>query len=124
MHTDLLIARALTWRYLIALSLVAMLTTTAWLSLHLVISEQQSTAAVVNVSGRQRMLSQRTALFSSLLVNAPKEQRVVIRSQLQEAMELMQRSHRGLTQGDAVMGLPTTLSATVRTLYFDIEGFM
>lgn len=119
MHTDLLIARSLTWRYLIALTLVAMLTTTAWLSLHLVISEQKSTAAVVNVSGRQRMLSQRTALFSTLLVNASQEQRVAIRSQLQEAMALMQRSHRGLTQGDAAMGLPTALSATVRALYFE-----
>jgi diguanylate cyclase (GGDEF)-like protein/PAS domain S-box-containing protein len=119
MHTDLLIARSLTWRYLTALTLVAMLTTAAWLSLFLVISEQKSTAAVVNVSGRQRMLSQRTALFSSLLVNAPQKQRPAIRRQLQEAVELMQRSHQGLTQGDAAMGLPVSMSATVRTLYFE-----
>jgi|GEM_PF-6526885 len=66
MISDQLIARSLTWRYLIALILVAMLATAAWLSLHLVISEQESNAAIVNVSGRQRMLSQRTALFSTL----------------------------------------------------------
>ena len=119
MHSDLLIARSLTWRYLIALTLVAMLTTAAWLSLYLVISEQKSTAAVVNISGRQRMLSQRTALFSTLLVNAPPEKRLVIRSQLQEAAQLMQRSHRGLTLGSAAMGLPVTLSASVRALYFE-----
>jgi diguanylate cyclase (GGDEF)-like protein/PAS domain S-box-containing protein len=119
MHADSLIARSLTWRYVVALTLVAMLTTAAWLSLHLVISEQQSSAALVNVSGRQRMLSQRTALFSSLLANAPKEKRAEIRSQLQQAAELMQRSHRGLVHGDAEMGLPDTMSATVRAMYFE-----
>lgn len=118
MHTDLLIARSLTWRYALALTLVALLTTAAWLSLHLVISEQQSTAAVVNVSGRQRMLSQRTALFSSLLANSPRELRPAIRGQLQEAAELMRRSHQGLIRGDAEMGLPATMSPTVRAMYF------
>jgi signal transduction histidine kinase len=115
---DLSIAHALTWRYVIALLLVAALSTAAWISLHLVISEQQSTAAVVNVSGRQRMLSQRTALFSNLLVNAPRPQREQIRAKLKQAIELMERSHRGLTHGDASMGLPATLSPAVQALYF------
>ncbi|OAI19392.1 hypothetical protein A1507_07475 [Methylomonas koyamae] len=46
------IARALTRRYTVALMLVAALSTAAWFSLRLVITEQQSTAAIVNVSGR------------------------------------------------------------------------
>lgn len=116
---DLSIARALTWRYVIALSLVAMLSTAAWVSLHLVISEQKSTAAVVNVSGRQRMLSQRTALFANLLVNAPVAERPAIRSSLKEAIELMARSHRGLTRGDPELGLPESMSPAVHALYFD-----
>ena len=116
---DLSIARALTWRYVIALSLVATLSTAAWLSLHMVISEQKSTAAVVNVSGRQRMLSQRTALFSNLLVNTPKAERALIRGKLKEAVGLMERSHHGLIHGDKEMGLPAVMSPSVYAMYFD-----
>lgn len=115
---DLSVARALTWRYAIALSLVAMLSTAAWLSLHLVIAEQKSTAAVVNVSGRQRMLSQRTALFSNLLVHAPKAERAEIRAKLTDAIELMERSHHALTHGDSELGLPRTMSPEVHAMYF------
>ena len=116
---DLNLARALTWRYVMALCLIASLTTAAWLSLHLVISKQQSTAVVVNVSGRQRMLSQRTALFSNLLVNSSAPDRPEIRVRLREAILLMERSHRGLTHGDPEMGLPAEMSAAVRAMYFD-----
>lgn len=116
---DLNVARALTWRYAVALLLVASLSTAAWLSLHLVISEQKSTAAVVNVSGRQRMLSQRTALFSHMLVNAPAAERPGIRSKLNQAIQLMERSHHGLIHGDTELGLPATLSPTVHAMYFD-----
>ncbi|MEW6512609.1 MAG: EAL domain-containing protein [Pseudomonadota bacterium] len=120
MISDQLIARSLTWRYLIALILVAMLATAAWLSLHLVISEQESNAAIVNISGRQRMLSQRTALFSSLLASARPDQRAEIRQKLRDAAALMKRSHRGLLHGDAELGLPPTMSETVRAMYHEL----
>jgi PAS domain S-box-containing protein len=116
---DLSIARSLTWRYAIALALVASLSTAAWFSLHLVISEQKSTAAVVNVSGRQRMLSQRTALFSNLLLTTPAAERPLVKAKLKDAIELMARSHRGLTQGDKELGLPATMSPTIHAMYFD-----
>lgn len=116
------IARALTRRYTVALLLVAALSTAAWFSLRLVIAEQQSTAAIVNVSGRQRMLSQRTALFANLLAMTPPSGRPAIRSQLQEAIDLMERSHRGLTRGDSAMGLPASHSPTVHAMYFDGDG--
>lgn len=113
------IARGLTWRYVIGLTLVASLSTAAWFSLHLVISEQDSAAALVNISGRQRMLSQRTALFSNLLTTIPKKERLLARSKLKESIELMARSHRGLILGNKEMGLPATMSSTVHAMYFD-----
>ena len=115
---ELKVARSLTWRYVIALVLVASLSTAAWFSLHLVIKSQESTAAVVNVSGRQRMLSQRTALFANLLAAARVEDRPGMRERLREAAELMARSHRGLTRGDPELGLPASMSPTVRAMYF------
>lgn len=119
MKEDLNVTRALVWRYIIALSLVASLSTAAWFSLHLVISEQKSTAAVVNVSGRQRMLSQRTALFSNLLVTSQKADRATVREKLRSTIDLMALSHHGLTHGDKALGIPPTLSPTVRAMYFD-----
>ena len=118
-HTDQILARALTWRYVVAFALLASLSTAAWFSLDLVISEQKNTAAIVNISGRQRMLSQRTALLANVLVRTPVEERAAVREQLQAAIELMTRSHHGLTHGDEAMGLPRTLSPAVRALYFE-----
>ena len=111
-------ARALTWRYVVALALVASLSTAAWFSLHWVIAEQQSTAAVVNVSGRQRMLSQRTALFANLLANATATDRPALRARLQETIALFAKSHQGLTLGDPSLGLPAQMSPAVREMYF------
>ena len=121
LHTneELVIAHALTWRYIIALSLVASLSTAAWLSFDLVISKQKSTAAVVNVSGRQRMLSQRTALFSNLLVVEVPAEREQVRKKLTDAIDLMEHSHRGLTHGSDELGLPRDMSPQVHAMYFE-----
>ena len=117
--TDMLVARDLTRRYLIALLLVASLATAAWLSLHLVITEQKSTAAIVNISGRQRMLSQRTTLFANLLATAPASERAAVKATLEKTLELLAHSHQGLIQGDPELGLPNSMSATVHALYFE-----
>jgi diguanylate cyclase (GGDEF)-like protein len=116
-HEERRVARALNRRYLIALTLIALLATAAWSSIHLVISQQESNAAIVNVSGRQRMLSQRTSLYAVLLVNS-RGSDAQVRQTLRSAVNLMQRSHRALTRGDEAMGLPAEMSEQVRAMYF------
>lgn len=119
---ELSIVRSLKYRYSIALLLIASLATAAWHIQQLVISAQESTAVIVNISGRQRMLSQRTALFSNLLILKSPVERAGIRAKLKESIDLMSRSHLGLTQGDRESGLPYTHSPTVQAMYFAGEN--
>ena len=116
---DKSVSRALSLRYVVALSLIAMLSIAAWFSLTLVVSKQENTAALVNVSGRQRMLTQHVALLSVQLVHASPSDRAAIREYLRNSIELMERSHHALIHGDRSMGLPRTLSAAARAAYFD-----
>jgi diguanylate cyclase (GGDEF)-like protein/PAS domain S-box-containing protein len=115
------IAIGWTWRYAIALTLIASLSTAAWISLDLIITKQKSTAAIVNISGRQRMLSQRIALLSNLLVHAETKDRTQIRDKLNESIKLFASSHQALINGDESLGLPPSMSETVHAMYFKTE---
>lgn len=115
---DSKLVKELTLRYMLALFLVALFSTSAWVSLKLVIDAQDGTAALVNVSGRQRMLSQRLAMLSHEMVRDP----ATTEPDFKAALALMKQSHYGLTHGDEDLKLPPTLSKTVRELYHGPTG--
>jgi len=58
-------ARRLTRSYIVALSIIAGLTILSHLALAYVVQQNQNAAAIINISGRQRMLSQRIASLAA-----------------------------------------------------------
>jgi len=107
-------------RFYFHLELLPVLALTNYFDINQIHTVRQSSAAVVNVSGRQRMLSQRTAFLSLQLIHSSEifEQKQ-LRSSLQDAIELMEKSHNGLLYGDASLHLTGTLSDIVRQMYFE-----
>ena len=109
-----------TRRYVLALSAIALLAVAAFTAFQGLIAAHERTLSVVNVSGRQRMLSQRIALFVDRLASdeclAP---RTLCVDQLREAVNLFEASHAGLSLGGGPENIPGPTSTVVRGLYFD-----
>jgi HD-GYP domain-containing protein (c-di-GMP phosphodiesterase class II) len=110
--------RSIRRRYTLGLVLIALLTLSAGAFLQLVIATQQRNANVINIAGRQRMLSQRATLFASQLIFAPTVNRAALRDDLRAALDLMERSHAGLIRGDVELQLIGQPSDAVRNMYF------
>ena len=118
-------ARRLRVTYIAALSAILLITIAAQVSLQYVISKQEADSTVINIAGRQRMLSQRIAK-AALLVEAASEQRDLATfqasaDQLRDALDLWATSHEGLTRRDASMGLAGDNSAEVVDLFGQLE---
>lgn len=89
---------------------------TAYFTVSNAVRQDQTSATVINIAGRQRMLSQRIAFFlnkariegadSILLGNA------------RDAIDLFERSHTALIVGNPDMGLPPLSAPGSRDIYF------
>jgi len=83
------------------------------------LTTREINAAVINISGRQRMLCQRAALFALRLVctQNPVEQEKLYQ-EMERTIDLMETSHNGLINGNVEMKLPGQPSETVGAIYF------
>ena len=91
-------ARWMTVRYALALMLIALGTLAGFVMTERVIGQHERMLEVVNVSGRQRMLSQRTALLVEQLktVTDPTV-RAELARRLSEATDIFETAHRRLS---------------------------
>jgi putative methionine-R-sulfoxide reductase with GAF domain len=110
--------RNLTIRYLVALGLVALLAIGGQVLLQAVFAQQASDARVVNLAGRQRMLSQNIAKNTYAYFDARDDAaRAQVAATLASLLETWTQAQRGLERGDAELGLPGNNSPEVQAQF-------
>jgi len=114
--------RRLTIFYICALCSVALLAILGQVIIQVSIQQQTSDAFVINIAGRQRMLSQKISKDALILETATDPTVRTVRTQeLQQAVTLWQQSQQGLQNGNTALGLPSTTSIDVKRLFSAIE---
>lgn len=114
MDAERAIARRLTYAYIAGLALIAMLSGAVHVLLNNVIVAQGDSATVINVAGRQRMLSQRIGLLAMELHAGD----ATARQPLLDAVTLMERSEKALMQGGD-LGIRHELSPPAHRFYLE-----
>jgi diguanylate cyclase (GGDEF)-like protein len=114
--TDDFSERSLTAGYVLALGLIACLTIASHLTLNRVLAEHEGSAAIVNISGRQRMLSQRIASFAAQVrLGAP-----TARDDLLRAADRFEAAHHQLLI-DSTQTAGSRSAEAFRSIYFGGE---
>lgn len=112
--------RGVWMRSLIGLILIALLSTTTYFIISSLLKLNEKSGTIVNISGRQRMLSQRGALFAlQVATNPDPEKRAAAAKTLTAVADLMERSHNGLINGSDELGLPDKRSPAMTAMYFE-----
>jgi C4-dicarboxylate-specific signal transduction histidine kinase len=111
-------------RYVVALALVALLVLLNQVLVQPPLLQLETDAPVINLAGRQRMLSQRLAKEALALQRAADEgDRQRHRAELEQVLRLWTGSHNGLRQGDRALSLPGRNSPDVRAAFDDLEPY-
>jgi len=110
-----------TW-YILALSAIAIISIVGQVLIQQHLRDQFSDSQVVNVAGKQRMLSQKIAKTVLLLkADQTEKERNALRVNLQEAAHLWKIAQEGLQEGNDSLHLPGNNSPTVTGLFNEIH---
>lgn len=112
----------LTRRYIKALTVVALVLIAGQVGIQFSNKSQYSDAATINIAGRQRMLSQRLAK-ATLAIQTTNDPAIAgsYLQELQQVVDLWEKSHQGLQFGDASLGLTGNNSAKVEQMFAEIS---
>jgi nitrate/nitrite-specific signal transduction histidine kinase len=114
--------RKLTLLYVTAFSSIAAMAIVGQILIQSMLAQQKHDAYVVNIAGRQRMLSQKLSK-SALALASPSDPLSgdARRRELADVVKLWERSHLGLQVGNEQLQLPGENSASVRHMFAQIE---
>src|SRR5216684_6975983 len=114
--------RQLTARYFLSLGAISLLAMLGTLLVERQGWQSRSDARLINIAGRQRMLSQAIAKDALLLAHTTdvaERQRLV--EDLRTLDAVWEESHSGLTRGDLLHGLPATNSPEIRQMFVSLD---
>ncbi|MEC3907768.1 ATP-binding protein [Tamlana sp. 2201CG12-4] len=104
--------------YIIALSTIALSVIISQILIRTHLSRQESDSSVINVAGRQRMLSQKlTKDIVSLSSVTDLNQKIELKDRIKETLHLWGLSHDALQYGNDSLGLPKTNSLVITTKF-------
>lgn len=100
--------------YIIALSTIALSVVISQIFVRNHLKTQQSDSTVINIAGRQRMLSQKlTKEIVSLTVYTDKKNRNLLKNKIKQTLSLWDLSHNALQKGNDSLGLPAKNSKKI-----------
>ncbi|MFI1773286.1 ATP-binding protein [Thalassobellus citreus] len=100
--------------YIIALSTIALSVIISQILIRKHLNDQQSDSTVINVAGRQRMLSQKlTKDIVALSTEENLEARIALKDNIKQTLNLWEVSHNALQKGNDNLGLPGKNSAVI-----------
>ena len=119
------LAKRLTILYIAALGLIALLTIVGQILVQQAIIRLEGDSRIVNIAGRQRMLSQRLTRFAlelsfSETSGEGETTRKEHTSKIREDLDIWSKNHAGLQLGSATLQLPGKNSQTVLTLFEEV----
>lgn len=106
------------WLYILIIGLVTALTVAEGILILYSLDKYNSDARVINIAGRQRMLSQKltkTVLLLNLTKNKNKQDE--LSKELQDTMNVWSKFHVGLQNGSQLLNLPGENSTEVMEMF-------
>ncbi len=108
--------------YIIALSAIALSVIISQILIRKHLNAQQSDSTVINVAGRQRMLSQKLTKEVLLIsIENNQEKRLKLKDKFKNTLQLWESSHYALQEGSDSLGLPGNNSKVILDMFKDIN---
>jgi diguanylate cyclase (GGDEF) domain len=109
-------------RYVLALSIIIFLLILSQVIIQININNESGDSRVINISGRQRMLSQKISKAAyGIFISTDAKTRALYIKELKDSTDLWKKSHYDLKNGNKAEGLPGNNSKKVMELYSNIE---
>ncbi|MFY0605888.1 MAG: type IV pili methyl-accepting chemotaxis transducer N-terminal domain-containing protein [Cyclobacteriaceae bacterium] len=115
----------LTRTYLVALTIIALVVSLSQFLVQNSITNSSADSRIINVSGRQRMLSQKITKASLAMTNASEQSFFDMRkNELQGAFDLLKKSHNALQFGSEEMKMPNIENSdAIKDLFAQIAPY-